>query len=1413
MAKRFSCAFYDERAARYDIEIWDTAFSGTATTFRTTPQGFALRYAQVSERTDVFMPTECSVVMMMQSSTHEALITDLLAAAEGRFTIKITKGAIPVLFWAGMVLPDIGRYNEQNFPTEFEIKATDGLGLLKDIEFNDAGAAYTGKQRIIQHIATCLGKLPWVATHYGGSDHFIKSHVDWWEATMTNSASGSDALYQAYLDHAVWWKYDKGEQKFLSCYQVLLNILTVLGARITHAEGAFWIEQLTYRVAETIVTRRYSTAGGFLSTANYTGLNTINQTGTGALMATGSYEFFPGLSKAEHIFKAFERRNYLSGAKINEVTDTQRLFFPLQSGGGTTKLRLTGNLVGSVFNTGPQPPIVPQLAVVFKITVELETKSAKRDYTLDPNYQVNYLASEWDTSPQVCYYVVTLPGGLPTAGAYYTQQVDIELPGVPENCDSFLFGIEFDSFRYFTGATLSPSSYVFRWDFQNPWLEVYTNGNPSLTADEVAYETLNTIHTTNSAQHESESLIGYTTDPNTIGAIWVKPSSAYVLGGNWGEGTDTPDRPVEKLLTEFVVSGQRAPIRRLQGRLFGDIVAMRRVSFDSALWLLLGGTWNAGSNEFEGEWVELDYAPGLNASPPRRRRLTLIDPPVPTAPVRGLNGASSQYEIVSKPPGTLLYPVSQATSGDSIAAGAITSLPVSAALEDSDFVAGDTITLLNPITGIYEDLLVGTTSVATDTAIDVSGTLAYDYPPNCPIIRKPLSGTFGLPGGAEGQILWHNGSRWQGYGSASMTDGHVLTWNDATGWTAQAPSGGVTGSGTAGQVAFWSGTGAITGENNFAYSSGDLRIGPSGGDHVRIEPGNSAIHFFDSGNIDAILKANVNVLETNVGMLIGGNSQVSGALAVTGSITTNAHFKAPGITSSSVASPDSAPAGAFSAWAATGADSFVTFSESGIAYRGAFGFLAGAGDMIWTMGAFLLSAGTERMRLTNAGRLGIGTNSPSQMLHVVGAARIMGSAGTATMILGRDADGNLNTYTLVVGDIPNLPASIITSGVLPMVRGGTGTGTAGTAGQLARMNGAADALEFFTATYLTGNQTITLSGDVTGSGTTSITTTIANNVVTLAKFQQIATASILGRQSAGTGNVEVLTGAQARSVIGALAGTLTSGRIPFSVGGNDLSDDALLTWNFSTKRLSVGNTGGSPVASVHIAEGSVASWEALRAAGTVSGNMVATLYNVQNTGGASNMLFDLITGGSSGGDPVLRWLVNGVGTWSAGVDNSNSDKWILGYQALPGGGSDWVTVTTTGQVGIQNNSPAHPLDVSGRARATLVAGVNGTFGTTFGTGAGTSPSLTQLQGSSNGFVFAFTTGTGPTANANIMTFTLPLGFPSAMYPTFSAGNAQTATDIAKFYINSAGTSVLVLRANGTLSASTAYKLYFTISGI
>jgi len=67
---------------------------------------------------------------------------------------------------------------------------------------------------------------------------------------------------------------------------------------------------------------------------------------------------------------------------------------------------------------------------------------------------------------------------------------------------------------------------------------------------------------------------------------------------------------------------------------------------------------------------------------------------------------------------------------------------------------------------------------------------------------------------------------------------------------------------------------------------------------------------------------------------------------------------------------------------------------------------------------------------------------------------------------------------------------------------------------------------------LTGNQSITLSGDVSGTGTTAITTTIGANKVTLAMMATVATQTFLGRNTASTGNVEVLSVATAKTMLG-----------------------------------------------------------------------------------------------------------------------------------------------------------------------------------------------------------------------------------------------------------------------------------------
>lgn len=80
-------------------------------------------------------------------------------------------------------------------------------------------------------------------------------------------------------------------------------------------------------------------------------------------------------------------------------------------------------------------------------------------------------------------------------------------------------------------------------------------------------------------------------------------------------------------------------------------------------------------------------------------------------------------------------------------------------------------------------------------------------------------------------------------------------------------------------------------------------------------------------------------------------------------------------------------------------------------------------------------------------------------------------------------------------------------------------------------------------------------GDITVSSTTveGDTWTIDANAVTFSKIQQIATDSFLGRITAGTGNVEVLTMAQATSMLDLFSTSTTAqGLVPGSNGGSTL---------------------------------------------------------------------------------------------------------------------------------------------------------------------------------------------------------------------------------------------------------------------
>ncbi len=156
------------------------------------------------------------------------------------------------------------------------------------------------------------------------------------------------------------------------------------------------------------------------------------------------------------------------------------------------------------------------------------------------------------------------------------------------------------------------------------------------------------------------------------------------------------------------------------------------------------------------------------------------------------------------------------------------------------------------------------------------------------------------------------------------------------------------------------------------------------------------------------------------------------------------------------------------------------------------------------------------------------------------------------------------------------------SGTLPIARGGTGLTALGTANQLVRVNSGATALEYFTPTYISANQTITLSGDVTGSGTTAITTTIATDAVTTSKILDAnVTMAKIAQASATTGQAITWNGSAwaPGSPLADAAGA--QGDIQFRASTDVLAANTLINWNDSTNRLRVGFS-TAPTARLHV---------------------------------------------------------------------------------------------------------------------------------------------------------------------------------------------------------------------------------------
>jgi hypothetical protein len=141
-----------------------------------------------------------------------------------------------------------------------------------------------------------------------------------------------------------------------------------------------------------------------------------------------------------------------------------------------------------------------------------------------------------------------------------------------------------------------------------------------------------------------------------------------------------------------------------------------------------------------------------------------------------------------------------------------------------------------------------------------------------------------------------------------------------------------------------------------------------------------------------------------------------------------------------------------------------------------------------------------------------------------------------------------------------------------------------------------------------------------------------------------------------------------------------------------------------------------------------------------TGSILNKLTNTNTSTGSS--ILSISVAAASTGDPYVRFSTNGIGAtdWSIGIDNSDSDKFKIGYYQSPSTGS-LATFTTTGRLGIGTESPAEALDVAGAIKTAsgghlgYFTGSSAIFTNAVSYGSATGFSITHV--SESGLTFGF----------------------------------------------------------------------------
>jgi len=579
----------------YTIGIYDSSFSGTVQQIELSGDAFSIEYErQGDEKFTAVKGSRCNVFLKVTDDAvgldlQSWITTNLLASNEDKFQLVVYRDGN--LFWVGNILHDLSGRMDASRPYDFTLTATDGLARLKDFTF-DFATDNNDRYKMIDYIFEVLKETPLYKLNI--SSYLYTTCVEWWEDSMPARAANKDPLDFTKVHCYTFTKFDekKQERTAFTYYEVLEELCKHWGMRVIMSEGIYKFVQVNNYVDDgtTKYQRVYNRSNAYVSnSALPSALNIQTSSPIRKVMAGNQWNYFAPLKNVYRTFP-FTNKNMLNGG--TDLPYSQNLPSNLTGGAGKKLILNMGidwQITGSV-------PLGSSVKIDLRIEINLDGQ-----YWLKGNSATG--AYSWETTLSYVDYsfvrtgvvvanpsVITFVTPEIPSGTFTTNTFDVEVTGASlvttgASLTYTAARIAATSSLIYNTATLGANQTGYKYQVQNTGLTVINSYDIDL----------------------GEAIFGEAYFAQYFGGLYVYNGTTYVPStGIWRiYDTGTDNDFIQTILFE-VMAAQILPVPKYQGAIIGSsILPDSGIVYNSETYILNGGSFNAGTETWEGEWFKV----------------------------------------------------------------------------------------------------------------------------------------------------------------------------------------------------------------------------------------------------------------------------------------------------------------------------------------------------------------------------------------------------------------------------------------------------------------------------------------------------------------------------------------------------------------------------------------------------------------------------------------------------------------------------------------------------------------------------------------------------------------------------------------------------------------------------------------